>query len=133
MIVDFQKLRTYASFSSVEWICGFEFDRQTQRPCFVYGFDWRKFIVWNIDNDQNILFEEDCGGGHRSFDVSIEQSILQIKNFFIFFTLKLDLLLFFCRVSRRASWENLPVNKTKIEVIFLNQSYPQFQFNQFFQ
>ncbi|XP_075675925.1 tRNA (34-2'-O)-methyltransferase regulator WDR6 [Dermatophagoides pteronyssinus] len=75
MIVDFQKLRTYASFSSVEWICGFEFDRQTQRPCFVYGFDWRKFIVWNIDNDQNILFEEDCGGGHRSFDVSIEQSI----------------------------------------------------------
>ncbi|XP_075586877.1 LOW QUALITY PROTEIN: tRNA (34-2'-O)-methyltransferase regulator WDR6 [Dermatophagoides farinae] len=71
-VVDFRKLRTYASFYDVEWICGFEFDSRTERPSFVYGFNWRKFIVWNIDNDQTVLFEEDCGGGHRSFDVFIE-------------------------------------------------------------
>lgn len=73
-ITEFVKLRTYALFSDIEWIGGFEFNCTAIR--YVYGFEARTFRVWDTECN-SVVFEEECGGGHRSWDVKLTYSQLR--------------------------------------------------------
>lgn len=68
-VEDFFHLRTFTLFSSMDWIAGFQFSLDSIH--LAWGFESRYFQIWNVT--ENIkLFDEDCGGGHRCWDIRLE-------------------------------------------------------------
>lgn len=88
-VINCYKLRTYALFSNMEWISGFLFDK-TKTIKFVYGFESRNFLVWNMCQEI-VEFEVDCGGGHRPFDIIIDPVENDNVKFDFYFCKKNDL------------------------------------------
>lgn len=77
---DCHLLRTFRVFSDMEWIGGFEFDKQTNQMSYIYGFQSRDFVVWD-ERQQKIVESMDCGGGHRSWDFTVHRN-----NFYFCYT-----------------------------------------------
>lgn len=88
-VINCFKLRTFALFSNMEWISGFLFD-QTKTISFVYGFESRNFLVWNM-YQEIVEFEVDCGGGHRPFDIIIQPIENENVKFDFYYCKKNDL------------------------------------------
>lgn len=64
-------LRTF-TILQMAWIADFQFDSQAPFNLkYAYGFAGDKFLFWNVFENR-IIFEDECGGGHRSFDVTID-------------------------------------------------------------
>lgn len=67
-------LRTFAILP-IEWIADFQFDNQAPFNLkYAYGFAFgSNFLFWNLPENRSIL-EDECGGGHRSWDLAIGSS-----------------------------------------------------------
>ena len=66
---DLKLLRTFAIFPEMEWIVGFQFGLTSPFILkYVYGFESSNFRLWDLE-ENCIVFEEACGGGHRSWDL----------------------------------------------------------------
>lgn len=71
-IISLQYLRIFVLFPEMDWIGGFHFDSCSPYTLkYVYGFESKNFHVWDLVENR-IVFQEECGGGHRSWDLVID-------------------------------------------------------------
>ena len=67
-------LRTFVIFPEMDWIGGFRFESHSPFALkYAFGFESRKFLLWDLFENR-VIFEHDCGGGHRSWDLFIDNS-----------------------------------------------------------